>query len=68
MSKMLSSKEIIAILERQGFVKKSQKGSHIKFVCGSRTVIVPHPKPTIPRGTFLSIVRQSGLTKEIFEE
>lgn len=34
---------------------KSLKGSHSNY---NRTVIVPHPKPEIPYGTFLSIVRQ----------
>ena len=55
------------MLEQQGFVKKSQKGNHVKFVKGHSTVIVPHPKPVTPRGTLLSIVRQSGLSKELFE-
>lgn len=67
MSKAISSREIIAILENNGFIKKSQKGSHVKYVYGSKIVIVPHPKHSIPTGTFLSIIRQSGLTKQDFE-
>jgi len=66
MAKLLSSREIITVLEKQGFIFKSQKGSHTKYIKGTNTVIVPHPKKEIPYGTFLSIVRQSGLHKEDF--
>lgn len=63
---MVSSKEVIRVLERNGFTLKSQKGSHCKYVKENRIVIVPHPKPHLPIGTFLSIVRQSGLDKKDF--
>jgi len=43
-----------------------QKGSHKKFRKGERTVIVPDPMKEIPLGTFASILRQSGLSKEHF--
>lgn len=54
------------VLEKHGFTFKSQKGSHAKYVKGAATVIVPHPRKEIPYGTFLSIVRQSGLAKDDF--
>ncbi len=66
MSNLLSSRDIIQVLQKNGFVLISQKGSHKKFKKGNRTVIVPDPKKEIPRGTFSSIVRQSGLNKEDF--
>lgn len=66
MLKVLSSKEVIRVLEYHGFIFKSQKGSHTKFIKGHATVIVPHPKSLIPQGTLLSIIRQAGLTKEDF--
>jgi len=66
MSKLPSSKQIIKALKANGFVFVSQKGSHAKLKKGSRTVIVPSPKKEIPLGTFRSIIRQSGLTKENF--
>jgi len=65
--KLFSSRHIIAVLEKEGFTLKSQRGSHCKYVRGTRTVIVPHPKKEIPYGTFLSIVRQSGLEKTAFD-
>ncbi len=64
---MASSREIIGILEKKGFVVKSQNGSHIKLVGGNHIVIVPHPRKDMPLGTFYSIVKQSGLTKKDFE-
>ncbi len=67
MSKLLSSREIISILEKNGFVFKSQKGSHNKYIKDAFVVIIPHPKKEIPAGTFQSILRQSGLKREDFE-
>lgn len=66
MSRLLSSQEIINVLQRYGFQFISQKGSHKKFRKENRTVIVPDPKKEIPKGTFNSILRQSGLQKEDF--
>ncbi len=66
MPKLLSSREIITVLSSNSFTLKSTKGSHCKYVNSNKTVIVPHPKPEIPYGTFLSIIRQSGLSKNDF--
>ena len=66
MSKLYSSKDIIAALLKNGFVQVGQKGSHKKFRKEGFTVIVPDPKKEIPMGTFFSILRQSGLKKEDF--
>lgn len=65
-----SSREIIRVLERFGFVCVSQKGSHAKFkktgISGTKTVVVPHPRKDIPYGTFQSIRRQSELSEQNF--
>jgi predicted RNA binding protein YcfA (HicA-like mRNA interferase family) len=66
MPKLLSSKEIIAVLLAHGFVKISQKGSHQKYCKDNHVVIVPAPKKEIPIGTLYSIVKQSGLSREDF--
>ena len=66
MSRLLSSQEIINVLHYHGFQLISQKGSHKKFKKENRIVIVPDPKKVIPKGTFNSILRQSGLQKEDF--
>jgi predicted RNA binding protein YcfA (HicA-like mRNA interferase family) len=63
MPKLYSSKHIIAVLEKHGFIFISQRGSHAKYRKGKHTAIVVIGKREIPRGTFASIVRQSGLNK-----
>jgi predicted RNA binding protein YcfA (HicA-like mRNA interferase family) len=68
MPKLHSSRHIIAVLLRHGFVEVSQRGSHKKFRNAERIVIVPDPRKEIPLGTFFSIVRQSGLRREDFED
>jgi predicted RNA binding protein YcfA (HicA-like mRNA interferase family) len=66
MPKLLSSRAIIKILESNGFVFVSQRGSHAKYRKGSATAVVPTPRKEIPIGTFRSIVRQSGLDRKTF--
>jgi len=56
----------IKVLLENGFLFVSQKGSHQKYRKGKFVLIVPHPKKEIPVGTFRSIIRQSGLTKDKF--
>jgi len=68
--KFYSAKETINTLSKAGFVKVSQKGSHIKLK-GIRdgklsVVIVPNHKE-IPIGTFTSILRQASMTRHEFE-
>ncbi|MBU2578750.1 type II toxin-antitoxin system HicA family toxin [Patescibacteria group bacterium] len=69
MPKLYSSKDIIKILEKNGFKFISQKGSHIKyrkFINPISTVIIPANCREIPIGTFKSILRQSKLNKNDF--
>ena len=67
MPRRLSSGQIIEILEAHGFVRVSQRGSHIEFRPSSgRVVIVPAERREIPIGTTRSIIRQSGLDRTVF--
>ncbi len=66
MPKLYSSRHIIAVLQSHGFVEVDQTGSHKKFRFGCFTAIVPAAKREIPYGTFMSILRQSGLSKMDF--
>lgn len=72
MSKLYSSRYITKVLERQGFVFISQRGSHAKYRKSERgkvlTAIVPVGKKEIPLGTFRSILRQSNLYAEDFKK
>lgn len=71
MPKRYSARIILAALRRAGFLIISQKGSHIKLSKESsdRTlvVIVPNHKE-IATGTFQSILKQAGMTREALEK
>ena len=66
---ILSGREVIKILSKQGFTMARQKGSHIILVKnsenGKKGVVVPNHSE-IDKGTLLEIIRQAGLTKEEF--
>lgn len=66
---VLSAREVVNGLNKQGFQVVSQKGSHIKMKKitsrETRVVIIPDYYE-IPVGTLKSIIRQSGLTPEEF--
>lgn len=69
MPKLLSSKQVVKILENNGFIFMSQKGSHQKFRkqgIKNKTAIVPAGRKEIPIGTLHSIIRQASLSKEDF--
>jgi predicted RNA binding protein YcfA (HicA-like mRNA interferase family) len=59
--KSRSSVDVLRALQSVGFVRVSQKGSHVKLRRGNRTVVVPHPRKDLPRGTLKSIERQAGI-------
>lgn len=63
------TRHVIKIIESNGFVFVSQKGSHAKYRHrDGRVVIVPLHGKDLPFGTFLSIVRQSQISHEHFDE
>ena len=47
-----SVKDVVTMLQENGFVLKSQKGSHMKFEKDGKGV---------EKGTYYSILRQAGL-------
>lgn len=61
--KAYSSKEIIRLLEDNGFVLDRIKGSHHIFIhpITNRRAIVPHPKKDLPFGTAKTILKQAGI-------
>ena len=61
----LTSKALIKILERKGFVHKRTKGSHYFYVhpdTGHITVVPMHKKD-LPKGTLMAILKQAGIDK-----
>jgi predicted RNA binding protein YcfA (HicA-like mRNA interferase family) len=59
----MNSREIIAAIQRDGWVQVAQRGSHVQFKHPIKKgrVTVPHPARDVPIGTLKSIERQSGL-------
>ncbi len=65
---VLPPDKIIKVLRRLGFVKVSQRGSHVKYKKGgipSRIVIIPMHYE-VAKGTLQSILEQAGITLEEF--
>lgn len=60
-----SVKFVIDLLKKNGFVFKSQKGSHIKFEKDGRIVVVPnHGSKGVEKGTYYNILKQVGIEEK----
>ena len=62
-----SPQHLIKLLETKGFVLKRINGSHHIYSNPTlkKIVVVPvHGNKEIPNGTFLSIIKQAGISKE----
>lgn len=68
--KILSDKDVCKILKLNDFVEIRQKGSHIimqkRFADTTITLPIPNHSE-LKIGTLQSIIRQSKLSKDIFE-
>lgn len=62
------AREIIKILEKLGYIKKRQTGSHaIMFNSKTKkTIPVPMHVKDIKKGLFKAIIKQAGLTEKEF--
>jgi predicted RNA binding protein YcfA (HicA-like mRNA interferase family) len=60
----MNSREVIRILERDGWHRVATKGDHWQFKHPTKPgrVTVPHPRRDIPPGTLRSIEKQAGIT------
>lgn len=68
---ILSARKVIKALRSVDFQVTRQSGSHIilvKFVENKKLTVVVPRHDEIAKGTLLSIISQSGLTKEEFLE
>jgi predicted RNA binding protein YcfA (HicA-like mRNA interferase family) len=64
---ILSAQEIIKGLQKIGYRKIRQKGSHIRLACAKkRSVTVPNHK-TISRGLLRKILRDAEISPEEFQ-
>jgi predicted RNA binding protein YcfA (HicA-like mRNA interferase family) len=68
--RVLSGREICAILAKHGFLEVRRKGSHVVMQKSlpETTITVPVPDHhEVKLGTLQSIIRQSGIAKTEFE-
>jgi predicted RNA binding protein YcfA (HicA-like mRNA interferase family) len=68
--RVLSGRDVCCILAGQGFVEVRRRGSHVAMQkrTGETTITVPVPDhDELRTGTLLSIIRQSGLPRTLFE-
>jgi predicted RNA binding protein YcfA (HicA-like mRNA interferase family) len=68
--KVLSGREVCAILAEHGFRPVRQRGSHIVMQqrLPDTTITLPVPNHReLDRGTLRGIIRQSGLDRDLFE-
>jgi len=68
--RVLSGREVCRILEGQGYSELRRRGSHVVMQrrTDAGTVTVPVPDHSmLAVGTLRSIIRQSGLARELFE-
>jgi len=63
-------KEVVKALERGGFVRTSQKGSHLYLYHDGREVMttVPMHPGDLPRWLLKKIIKQAGFTEDEFRE
>ncbi len=57
------SKDLMKIIEKDGWYLVNIKGSHHQFKHPTKKgrVTIPHPKKDLPKGTIKSILKQAGL-------
>ena len=58
---MAKSKEVIQLLEDNGWEHVRTNGSHWMFKKDGNLVVVQHPRKDVPIGTYRSILKQAGL-------
>jgi len=57
----VKSKDVVKILQKNGFEIKRQSGTHVVMRNNDQLVIVPVHKEIMPIGTLKSIEKQSGV-------
>jgi len=67
---LLTSPQVIKILEQRGFILDRSKGSHRIYIHPEtrRRVVVPFHRKDLPQGTLREILRQAGINKEELQD
>lgn len=68
MSKLpvISGKELIKALLKQGYYIRGQEGSHVHLRHPTKPAVTVPNHPEISRGTLKEILKQLGMTREEF--
>jgi len=61
----VSGAKVAKALERLGFIRKRQRGSHLVMRRGSDVCVVPMHRE-VDQGTLRGVLRQAGVTPEEF--
>ena len=66
----ISGRKLCKIVEKLGFQKVHQKGSHVRYIHpdGRRTVVPVHGNEEIGRGLLRDILKQTKISREEFDE
>jgi len=59
--KTYSSREVIKLLEKNGWYLIRVKGDHCQYTNGHNLTTITHPKKSIPIGTLKAIEKQTGI-------
>ena len=59
----MNSKDLIKMIEKEGWYLVATKGSHHQFKHPTKSgrVTIPHPKKDLPKGTVKNIMKQAGI-------
>lgn len=65
---VFTSKQVLKILQKNGFEIDHITGSHYTLYCpdSKKRVTVPFHTKDLPKGTLLSIIKSSGISREDF--
>jgi len=69
--RVLSGKDVVGLLQANGFVEVRRRGSHIVMQkeLADTTITVPVPDhKELKSGTLASIIRQSQVPRSVFEQ
>jgi len=66
---VLTSKEVLKILQQNNFEIDHTTGSHyiLYHPSNQKRVSVPYHTKDLPKGTLLSVIKSSGLSKKDFQ-
>jgi predicted RNA binding protein YcfA (HicA-like mRNA interferase family) len=65
---LISGNECIRALEKIGYAKSHQKGSHVRLVCSNRAPVTVPLHDELDRGTLSSILRTVNIGTEEFNK